>query len=232
MCSNRCRKRLPHRLRRKTLRTATGRRRWPKQRKTCSRERSGAAADWLSVSYPTISQQPGPVRSRNRRHYLGRDSGDQRSRRHPENPASGGTFHGILAHGGAGGMFARSIALSGTVVGAAGRRRRDAGGGYRTNLHGCAGNQGEDSRRIHPARRNRAARNGRNLRLLRFRHLQRPDRLQSGQGRGYDSGEITSVDEISDHCAQRDSASTRADSSRRRSAPKSAAAKCCAAKDT
>ena len=35
---------------------------------------------------------------------------------------------------------------------------------------------------------NRAARNGRNLRLLRFRHLQRPDRLQSGQGRGYDSG--------------------------------------------
>lgn len=41
---------------------------------------------------------------------------------------------------------------------------------------------------IHPARRNRAARNGRNLRLLRFRHLQRPDRLQSGQGRGYDSG--------------------------------------------
>ena len=43
----------------------------------------------------------GPVRSRNRRHYLGRDSGDQRSRRHPENPASGGTFHGILAHGGA-----------------------------------------------------------------------------------------------------------------------------------
>ena len=33
MCSNRCRKRLPHRLRRKTLRTATGRRRWPKQRK-------------------------------------------------------------------------------------------------------------------------------------------------------------------------------------------------------
>lgn len=44
--------------------------------------------------------------------------------------------------------------------------------------------------------------------------------------------EITSVDEISDHCAQRDSAFYTADSSRRRSAPKSAAAKCCAAKDT
>lgn len=44
--------------------------------------------------------------------------------------------------------------------------------------------------------------------------------------------EITSVDEISDHCAQRDSAFYTADSSRRRSAPKSTAAKCCAAKDT
>ena len=59
MCSNRCRKRLPHRLRRKTLRTATGRRRWPKQRRTCLQERFGASADWLSVSYPTISRQPG-----------------------------------------------------------------------------------------------------------------------------------------------------------------------------
>ena len=44
--------------------------------------------------------------------------------------------------------------------------------------------------------------------------------------------EITSVDEISDHCANAIRPSTRADSSRRRSAPKSAAAKCCAAKDT
>ncbi|MFQ7502128.1 MAG: hypothetical protein ACLRMJ_01485 [Alistipes finegoldii] len=39
-----------------------------------------------------------------------------------------------------------------------------------------------------PCSKKPCSRNGRNLRLLRFRHLQRPDRLQSGQGRGYDSG--------------------------------------------
>ena len=30
-----------------------------KQRRTCLQERFGASADWLSVSYPTISRQPG-----------------------------------------------------------------------------------------------------------------------------------------------------------------------------
>ena len=146
MCSNRCRKRLPHRLRRKTLRignrfAADGR----SKACTCSRGalwlRTGGLGFqfFLSDHFATAG---GPVRSRNGRHYLGRDSGDQRSRCHPELPASGGTFHCILAHGGAGGMFARGTALSGTVVGAAGLLAKRCRWWIPNKLHGCAGNQG------------------------------------------------------------------------------------------
>ena len=141
----------------------------------------------------------GPVRSRNGRHYLGRDSGDQRSRCHPENPASGGTFHGILAHGGAGGYL----------------------GQLSVRLAGGEEMQVVDTEQIYTGAQGIKAKIPAGYTLLEETVQPETDETYAYYGFdtyndriGYSLGkvvdmipeEITSVDEISDHCAQRDSA--------------------------
>ena len=159
MCSNRCRKGLPHGLRRKTLRTATGRRRWPKQKKkpargsTLVRRRTGF--QFLILLFP---QQPGG------RYVV----------------ATGAIIWGAIQaikglvvilkiqhQEGRFTAFWRTAALAACSLAALlylGQLSVRLAGGEEMQVvdteqiyTGAQGNQGEDSRRIHPARRNRAA---------------------------------------------------------------------------